>query len=44
MQEGDYIEEELAAVLIENIIKTKQSVIKSDGIEKLQNTSLMSSF
>lgn len=33
-------ENELAAVLIENMIKTKRTVVKSDEIEKLQNTSL----
>lgn len=34
------IENELAAALIENMIKTKRTVAKSDEIEKLQNTSL----
>ena len=38
--EIDSTESELAAALIENIIKTKQTVITSDGTEKLQNTSL----
>ena len=33
-------ENELATALIENIIKTKRTVTKSDEIEKLQNTSL----
>jgi histone H3/H4 len=34
------IKNELAATLIENMIKTKRTVTKSDEIEKLQNTSL----
>lgn len=34
------IKNELAAALIENMIKTKRTVAKSDEIEKLQNTSL----
>ncbi|OEC86266.1 MULTISPECIES: hypothetical protein [Methanobacterium] len=34
------IKNELAAALIENMIKTKRTVTKSDEIEKLQNTSL----
>ncbi len=38
--EMESTENELAAVLIENIIKTKQTVITSDGTERLQNTSL----
>lgn len=33
-------ENELVAALIENMIKTKRTVAKSDEIEKLQNTSL----
>jgi type II secretory pathway predicted ATPase ExeA len=34
------IESELMTALIENMIKTKRTVVKSDEIEKLQNTSL----
>ena len=33
-------ESELITALIENMIKTKRTVVKSDEIEKLQNTSL----
>ncbi len=33
-------ENELMAILIENMINTKRTVVKSDEIEKLQNTSL----
>ncbi len=38
--EMESTESELAEALIENIIKTKQTIVKSNGTEKLQNTSL----
>ncbi|MGB9977869.1 hypothetical protein [Methanobacterium sp.] len=38
--EMESTESELINTLIENIIKTKITVVKSDEVEKLQNTSL----
>ncbi len=38
--EMENVEEELVTALIENIIKTKRTTIKTNGTEKLLNTSL----